>query len=354
MPPASASFVAGGTREGEAAADTLSDRLPEGFEMTGQQRDELIDFLRDRNEGDLDDEEIDDYSDEELASETLLMHLDNPEHTIDGEEVQGLRTGEGEVKTVSEMVSRSAIRRLAASQTSGADTFSARDIVHELKNWHRFQQGEAVKTEGLSRSLRAYDPRTDSFSYDNPPDHSLDAQQRSRGEALVRAQYQNTQKELSDLGITEVTVYRGMGWHPDSIDWPEADRKPHEVTPAGLKTKFASIRPDTGSVGPTVDDNYTSARATGTAELFAHSPVGSFSTSENMARQFAMSHGEFGGYLNGNALVVKTTVPASAVLAVPTTGCAYFAENEVLIHGGTEKHAYEMEFLKLDQDGGMS
>lgn len=347
------------TGTGNAAAMSLNGYLPDDMYISGKYRGKLVEGLRDNDEyiADNFDEEEDfeqwakSATDKELLDEAFSLGSGTAEnHTVCGDGVRFVHTEREVMTDASSAVTEHAAHRLGGQMMQdNPELFrdrrdASRFAWFQFMQWNRLQQNGSRfnNEESLFNSLPAYDPHTDEFDYDFPADGDDNRKRRRQCEALVRAQYALTQQRLRDMGITEVTVSRGMGWVADSDDWPDEDRKPWERTPVAFKEQFRQMEP--GAFG---DEDFEVADSNGKVSLFRQSGVASFSTDEDIARQFATSHGEYVGPLMDNAVVVRTTVPASEVLALPTTGCGMFSESEIIVHGKPHKETHcDMQFLR--------
>lgn len=109
---------------------------------------------------------------------------------------------------------------------------------------------------------------------------------------FVKAQYDETQSMLKARGITEFTVYRGVG-----------------------------VR--------------RALSETAATQMSLHSrPMSSWSTDPMVALGFA-THTSYGSKKHG--IVMRTTVPASKVISTPVTGVGCFNEREIVVLGGKSK-----------------
>ncbi|MGV8972200.1 MAG: hypothetical protein ACOH10_07745 [Rhodoglobus sp.] len=118
--------------------------------------------------------------------------------------------------------------------------------------------------------------------------------------AFLQAQYDLTQRRYADAGITEVTVYRGMGWSGGSVSSDFVDT-PEWATIDGVAT--IPIR-----------------------------PLSSWSVDRDTADQFARSNGQ--GVTGQVNVVVGTTVPVERILSTPRSGFGALNEWEVVVIGG--------------------
>ncbi|WP_458683574.1 hypothetical protein [Prescottella equi] len=121
--------------------------------------------------------------------------------------------------------------------------------------------------------------------------------QERRARAIVNAQYATTQRELTDRGIAEVAVSRGM-WFPRNQPLPE-------WVPAEKGER-------------------------GEAEVPLNA-ASSFTTRPDVASYFARREWDDDEYV---CVRVHGTVPAARVLSTPRTGMGCLAEEEIVVLGG--------------------
>lgn len=167
-----------------------------------------------------------------------------------------------------------------------------------IQNWAGTSNDHSVK------SLVAQRAAVDEFGLENVADWNMDSGLTSRVDAataehgatfraFLRAQYDLTQQDLKDRGITHVNVMRGMKWGNGSAPkWT-----------AGAKTgKHVSTPP--------------------------LRPLSSWTVHSSTAANFSNSGG------NGPRVVIKSSVPASAVLSWPQSGFGCLSEFEFVCLAG--------------------
>ena len=277
---------------------------------------------------DVEAEDLEELSDNELLREGVYCHeVDSQYVSVNGEAARYIQT---ENEQVSDIVQLHVGQRLADNmfrKNPGMfrDEKQARSFVlREMANWSDSETFVSVRDEGLPRSMLAYDCDSDTFNYESGEVEadSYDEWKRERSEALVRAQYAATQRQLKHLGIEEVAVYRGLGWRNDVKLW-------NYSVPSDVKDRFASLEGSEYS-----DSDFSATDDTAQINLFSRHRVASFTTSEDMATQFALTQGEYAGSLSDSALVARTTVRAKDILALPSTGCAVYSEDELIVSAG--------------------
>jgi hypothetical protein len=145
-------------------------------------------------------------------------------------------------------------------------------------------------------------------SFESQP---IDLEQRMSDAAkVVDAMYAHTQEVLAASDIKELTVFRGMHFHADDPEPPEA-LKP--LIPTSWEETTPGHPRDTNPQAVEIDLN----------------PISSFSVNSHSAEDFA------GGGVRG--LVFATTVPAERVFSLPSTGLGCLREGEVVVIGGPTK-----------------
>lgn len=134
---------------------------------------------------------------------------------------------------------------------------------------------------------------------------------------IARAMYDNTQEFLKRNDIGYVTVFRGTK-RDGAIYWPNLTESD--------KTEGKEI------------------------SLDGINPISSWSTSKRVAAGFGLG-GLFQGE-KGTSTVIKTIVPAQAILAVPSTGIGCLGEREVtvLVHGGVGRAWYNNDPRSSSED----
>jgi GNAT superfamily N-acetyltransferase len=122
--------------------------------------------------------------------------------------------------------------------------------------------------------------------------------------AFVRAMYDNTQEDLAAKGITEMTVYRGMTFPPES------NIQPHPTEPDPVTGMVFNGKPHTTTT--------------------SQQPASSWSYSFEKAGWFAPSGNETGA-------MIAATVPAERILSTINSGFGAKPENEVVVLGGEDE-----------------
>ena len=132
-------------------------------------------------------------------------------------------------------------------------------------------------------------------------------------ELIVRAMYENTQKELAEHGIKQVTLYRGMAL-PEGND-PEWVRK----NGVGEITQF---------------------------------PLASWTSDKSLARDFARTAAD---HVNGpgTGFVLASTFPAARIVSTARTGLGTLGEYEFVVAGGPTEAMAEVVWGG-DEDVGKS
>ena len=136
-------------------------------------------------------------------------------------------------------------------------------------------------------------------------------------DAFVDATYENTQKRLSDLGVKELTLYRGLHFQDDAPGWVTAAVDSDNATDIGPAGQWRTKLNDKCEIQT--------------------NPLSSFTTSYVTAAEFASQ--------DEHRIVCACKVPASRVFSFPTTGLGCLIEDEVVVvspnkfkgsHGGND------------------
>jgi len=119
---------------------------------------------------------------------------------------------------------------------------------------------------------------------------------------FLKTQYDLTQQDLKEAGITHVTVHRGFAWGKGSGPWG---------TPL-----FGKEKPEWASapVGSQVDTPATKTLSSFASNFDPHSSA----------------YSEFTGG-GGSHTIVKTTVPASLVFSYPRSGMGSYWQSEFIV-----------------------
>ena len=154
---------------------------------------------------------------------------------------------------------------------------------------------ESAKQEfGLSGSA-SWQPKDGPMIYQDAQ-KSVDSEIKQNGDyyrAFLRAQYDETQQQLKDAGITGLDVFRGQ----DGVDKTEKAIGNYEI---GAKDISVATR-----------------------------PLGSWSTDKGQARTF-------GKYAGDESVVYSAHVPADRIFSTPSSGLGCYGENEVVLLGGKD------------------
>ena len=143
---------------------------------------------------------------------------------------------------------------------------------------------------------------------------------------FVRAQYDETQQMLSDMGVSEVGIHRGIRVNDDVA-----------VGLFGAETFFIPTDEVTGEFA---DSPYGMRRPSGmeSPEVkrgpVAQRPLSSWATSMEQADVFTGVVTYEGSKSSSTPLLMSTRIPASKILATPFTGVGCLGEHEVVVIAG--------------------
>jgi hypothetical protein len=148
-------------------------------------------------------------------------------------------------------------------------------------------------------------------------------------DAMIETMHEEAQKMLSDMGIDQMRLYRGMS----VISRDETGKKVREAVAEAISSMpIAELK------------EWFEDEGVGFPDIFMDdvpiqlNPISSFSTYYPMAKQFAQ------GAEEGDArLVISGSVPASRIVGIPGTGIGCFEESEfVVLTGDSNRFGVEV------------